>query len=87
MKRVPIVADPEPAPEVKRPPTRKVAKQVSIIPEEEEEEEEPEPELEPQKSPRTLRKERMQAHAAERRAMQQAKQARFDHLLDAFMGY
>jgi uncharacterized protein YaiL (DUF2058 family) len=59
-----------------------------VIPEEEEEqEEEEEEEEEVPKSPRTLRKERVQAHAAERRAMQQAKQARFDRTLDAFMGY
>ena len=91
VKRVPIAVDPEPAPEVKRPPTRKGVKQVRI---EEEEDDEPEeleedeqaPEPEP-KSPRTLRKERMQAHAAERLALQQAKQARFDNLLDTFMGY
>jgi hypothetical protein len=29
----------------------------------------------------------MQAHAAERRAVEQAKQARFDRVLDSFMGY
>ena len=91
VKRVPIVSDPEPPAEVKLPPARKVAKQVRVIPEEEpepEEEEEPEQEPEPEpKSPRTLRKERMKAHAAERLAMQQAKQARFDNLLDTFMGY
>jgi len=72
VKRVPIAVDPEPAPEVKRP--------------EELEEEEQAPEPEP-KSPRTLRKERMKAHAAERLSIQQAKQARFDNLLDTFMGY
>jgi hypothetical protein len=91
VKRVPIVSDPEPPAEVKLPPARKAAKQVRVIPEEEPEPE-PEPEEEeeepePPKSPRTLRKERVQAQAAERRAMQQAKQARFDRTLDAFMGY
>jgi hypothetical protein len=94
VKRVPIAVDPEPAPEVKRPPTRRSVKQVTIeeeedeeqTPEQEEEEEEQAPEPEP-KSPRTLRKERMKAHAAERLAIQQAKQARFDNLLDTFMGY
>ena len=93
VKRVPIVSDPEPPAEVKLPPARKVAKQVRVVPEEPEpepepeEEEEEEEEPEPPKSPRTLRKERVQAQAAERRAMQQAKQARFDRTLDAFMGY
>jgi hypothetical protein len=93
VKRVPIVSDPEPPAEVKLPPARKAAKQVRVVPEEEPEpepepeEEEEEEEPEPPKSPRTLRKERVQAQAAERRAMQQAKQARFDRTLDAFMGY
>ena len=41
----------------------------------------------PPKSPRTLRKERMQALSEHRRAAQQAQQARFDRLLDGFMGY
>ena len=91
VKRVPIAVDPEPAPEVKRPPTRRSVKQVTIEEEEEDEPEEDEeeeqaPEPEP-KSPRTLRKERMKAHAAERLSIQQAKQARFDNLLDTFMGY
>ena len=54
--------------------------------EEPEEQEAPVPDP-PPPSPRTLRKERMQAHAAERRAVEQAKQARFDRVLDGFMGY
>ena len=42
---------------------------------------------EPPKSPRALRRERMQALSEHRRAAQQAQQARFDRLLDGFMGY
>ena len=61
--------------------------------EQEEEEQEPEevappPEPEPvPKSPRTLRREYMQTVAAQTRAMTQARQARFERVLDGFMGF
>jgi len=63
-------------------------------PEEEEEQEQeeveapPEPEPEPvPKSPRTLRREHMQSVAAQKRAMAQARQDRFERVLDGFMGF
>ena len=60
-------------------------------PEEEEQEEEveaPPPEPEPvPKSPRTLRREHMQTVAAQKRAMTQARQDRFERVLDGFMGF
>ena len=39
------------------------------------------------KSPRSQRRERMQALAAERLASTQARQARYDRVLDGFLGY
>ena len=84
------------APRVRRVPVSvpaaRVAKQVRVREPEPEPPEpvlsDPEPEPEPApKSPRTLRKERMQELAEQRRAMQQAEQARFDRVLDRFMGY
>ena len=62
-------------------------------PEEEEDEQEqeeaaPPPEPEPvPKSPRTLRREHMQGVAAQKRAMAQARQDRFQRVLDGFMGF
>ena len=63
-------------------------------PEEEEEQEQeeevapPSPEPEPvPKSPRTLRREHMQAIAQQKRAMTQARQDRFERVLDGFMGF
>ena len=103
VKRVPVAAavetteeDEEEATVKKRPPTRKAAPQkrvqvVAVEEEEEETDEEEAPIAEPPpprpKSPRTLRKERMQAHSNERRAMELARQARYDSILDNFMGY
>jgi len=63
-------------------------------PEEEEEDEQeqeevqapPEPARLP-KSPRTLRREHMQSVAAQKRAMAQARQDRFERVLDGFMGF
>ena len=64
-------------------------------PEEEEDEQEqeevvaaPPPEPAPvPKSPRTLRREHMQGVAAQKRAMAQARQDRFERVLDGFMGF
>ena len=62
-------------------------------PEEEEEQEQeevapPPPEPEPvPKSPRTLRREHMQTVAQQKRAMAQARQDRFERVLDGFMGF
>jgi hypothetical protein len=91
VKRVPVVTARSPEEEGGEAKTapRKAAKQVRVLEEPPEEQEEPEAPVPdpPPPSPRTLRKERMQAHAAERRAVEQAKQARFDRVLDSFMGY
>jgi len=94
VKRVPVVTARSPEEEGGEAKTapRKAAKQVRVLEEPPEEQEEPEEQEAPvpdppPPSPRTLRKERMQAHAAERRAVEQAKQARFDRVLDSFMGY
>ena len=91
VKRVPVVTARSPEEEgggAKTAP-RKAAKQVRVLEEPPEEQEEPEAPVPdpPPPSPRTLRKERMQAHAADRRAAELAKQARFDRVLDSFMGY
>ena len=44
-------------------------------------------EPEPPKSPRTLRREHMQRIATQKRAMTQARQDRFERVLDGFMGF
>ena len=54
-------------------------------PPQEEEEQPPEPVV--AKSPRSLRRERMQAAALERVAAQKARVARFEKVLNDFMGY
>ena len=41
----------------------------------------------PPKSPRTLHRERVQAAAMQRRQLEQARQDRFERILDNFMGY
>jgi alkylated DNA repair dioxygenase AlkB len=89
VKRVPVVSARSPEEEGEaKPVPRKAVKQVRVQEEQEEPEEQEAPMPDPPPpSPRTLRKERLQAHAAERRAVEQAKQARFDRVLDSFMGY
>ena len=91
IKRIPIAA-----PEDEQPkPTVKVKKVVHVVVQEEpdseiEQEEEvatPIPEPEPTKSPRTLRREHMQSVATQKRAMTQARQDRFERVLDGFMGF
>ena len=89
VKRIPIVTLEEAMPEVK--PQR--AKAVRVQEPEEAQEEEPPPQEEqpPEpvvaKSPRSLRRERMQAAAVERVAAQKARVARFEKVLNDFMGY
>ena len=89
IKRIPIAAPEEdvPKPKVK---AKKVVVQEEPEEEEEEQEEEvaapPEPEVVP-KSPRTLRREHMQTVAQQKRAMAQARQDRFERVLDGFMGF
>ena len=89
IKRIPIAA-----PEEEVPKTKPQPKKVIVQEEQEEEEHEPEevapvpsePEPVP-KSPRTLRREHMQSVAAQKRAMTQARQDRFERVLDGFMGF
>ena len=91
IKRIPIAA-----PEEEVPKAKVKAKKV-VVQEEPEEEEEQEQEevaapppsmVEPvPKSPRTLRREHMQSVAAQKRAMAQARQDRFERVLDGFMGF
>ena len=88
IKRIPIAAPEE---EVPKPKVKAKKVIVQEEPEEEEQEEEveaPPPEPEPvPKSPRTLRREHMQTVAAQKRAMTQARQDRFERVLDGFMGF
>ena len=91
IKRIPIAA-----PEEEVPKAKVKAKKV-VVQEEPEEEEEQEQEevaapppsmVEPvPKSPRSLRREHMQSVAAQKRAMTQARQDRFERVLDGFMGF
>ena len=92
IKRIPIAPPEEEVPKTK--PQK--AKKVIVQEEQEEEEEEHEPEEvapppptpEPvPKSPRSLRREHMQSVAAQKRAMTQARQDRFERVLDGFMGF
>jgi len=90
IKRIPIAAPEEeeiPKPKVK---VKKVI--VQDEPEEQEEEQEvaaeiTEPEPVVPKSPKTLRREHMQTVAQQKRAMAQARQDRFERVLDGFMGF
>ena len=91
IRRVPIVPVEEAVPEVK---PQRAKKAVRVQEPEEAQEEEPPPQEEEEppepvaaKSPRSLRRERMQAAALERVAAQKARVARFETLLDNFMGY
>ena len=83
IEEVPMI----PKPKVK---AKKVIEQEEPEEEEEEQEEEvaapPEPEPVP-KSPRTLRREHMQTVAQQKRAMAQARQDRFERVLDGSMGF
>ena len=82
VKRVPILPPEEETPKAK-------PKKVQVREEPEEQEPEarpPSPEVKI-KSPRTQRKERMQAFSAQRHAELKARQHRFDSLIDNFMGY
>ena len=89
IKRIPITPPEEEAP---KPKVKAKKALVQEEPEEEEEEQEdevaaaPEPEPVP-KSPRTLRREHMQSVAQQKRAMAQARQDRFERVLDGFMGF
>ena len=89
IKRIPI-APPEEE-EIEKP---KVKVKKVIVQEEEEEEQEQEvaaeitePEAVVPKSPRTLRREHMQTVAQQKRALTQARQDRFERVLDGFMGF
>ena len=97
IKRIPIAA-----PEEEVPKAKVKAKKVVVQEEPEEEEEQesmvqeevaasmvPPPSMvEPvPKSPRSLRREHMQSVAAQKRAMAQARQDRFEKVLDGFMGF
>ena len=96
IKRIPIAAPEDEQPKLK------VVKKVVVLeePEEEEEQEEqeevaaplpsmvePESKIPVPKSPRTLRREHMQSVATQKRAMTQARQDRFERVLDGFMGF
>ena len=90
IKRIPI-APPEEE-EIEKPKVK--VKKVIVQEEEEEQEQEqevatpiPEPKPVVPKSPRTLRREHMQTVAAQKRAMAQARQDRFERVLDGFMGF
>ena len=77
IRRVPVVieqAEEEPAEPAAPAATKKVQCTEQVVTEEP-----PEP---PQKSPRTLHREHVQALAAERRALAQAKQAHYESLFD-----
>ena len=90
VKRVPIMP-----PEQEAPKTKPKRVQVREQPEEQETEQDspqadeqpPTPEPVKMKSPRTQRRERMQAFSAQRHAELKARQNRFDSLIDNFMGY
>jgi hypothetical protein len=90
VKRIPITP-----PEQEAPKTKPKKVQVREEPEEQEPEQDP-PQADAQpptpepvkiKSPRTQRRERMQAFSAQRHAELKARQNRFDSLIDNFMGY
>ena len=95
IKRIPIA--PKEEEEIPKPTVKAKSAVVQEAPdssiEEEHEEQEQEEvaadikEPEPLKSPRTLRREHMQAIAAQKRAIAQARQDRFEKVLDGFMGF
>ena len=74
IRRVPVVIEQEEEPAAAPAATKKVQFTEQAVTEEP-----PEP---PQKSPRTLHREHVQALAAERRALAQAKQAHYESLFD-----
>ena len=90
VKRIPITP-----PEQEAPKTKPKKVQVREEPEEQEPEQDPPqadaqpptPEPVKMKSPRTQRRERMQAFSAQRHAELKARQDRFDRVIDNFMGY
>ena len=74
IRRVPVVIEQEEEPAAAPAATKKVQFTEQAVTEEP-----PEP---PQKSPRTLHREHVQALAAERRALAQAKQAHYESMFD-----
>ena len=91
IKRVPVQQPPqqqeEAAAEETTPP-KKPRKKVEVRYEEDEPQpEEPEEQPPPPKSPRTLHRERVQSAATQRRQLEQARQDRFERILDNFMGF
>ena len=100
IKRIPIAA---PVPMIEEVPKAKVKAKKVVVQEESEEEEEQESMVQEEvaasmvpppsmveivpKSPRSLRREHMQSVAAQKRAMAQARQDRFERVLDGFMGF
>ena len=89
IKRVPVQQPPpqqqqEAAAEETTPP-KKPRKKVEVR--YEEDEPQPEEQPPPPKSPRTLHRERVQSAATQRRQLEQARQDRFERILDNFMGF
>ena len=91
IKRIPITPPEEE--EIEKPKVKVKKVVVQEEPEEEQEQEQEvaaeitEPEAVVSKSPRTLRREHMQTVAAQKRAITQARQDRFERVLDGFMGF
>ena len=100
IKRIPVEKPPEE--EVEQAPKAKPGKKTARVQEEPEEQEPEQTREEPEtmaiaslpeervvqmKSPRSQRREHMQALAAERFAATQARQARYDAVIDGFLGY
>ena len=79
IRRVPVVIEQEEEPAAAPAATKKVQFTEQAVAEEPAAAEEPPA---PQKSPRTLHREHVQALAAERRALAQAKQAHYENLFD-----
>jgi hypothetical protein len=86
IKRIPIAPPEEDVPKPKVKVKKVVVQEEAEEEEQEEEVEAPPPEPVP-KSPRTLRREHMQSVATQKRAMAQARQDRFERVLDGFMGF
>ncbi len=93
IKRVPVQQPPQQQQQQEEQVAKeKKPKKVRIHKEEEPQPAEPdEPEEKlpppPPKSPRTLHRERVQAAAMQRRQLEQARQDRFERILDSFMGF
>ena len=92
IKRVPVLQPPPPLQEQEAAaeettPLKKPRKKVEIRYEEDEPQEKPEEQPPPPKSPRTLHRERVQSAATQRRQLEQARQDRFERILDNFMGF